>query len=204
MHYTSIKNNYFKESTIFRSSNNMNIGIFGGSFNPPHMGHVYISLQVKQKLNLNVIVWLVTPQNPLKKNHKNYTNLEDRVDLCKKITKNYNFIKIISIEDSFNLHYSYLILRKITSLMNKSNKLFWIMGEDNLTNIDKFKNWKEIITNYDCSVFARSNSTYKSLFKKYSILNENKKLRVYLIPKNSLSSTEIRENQKLKETIIND
>lgn len=202
MNYTLTNNNYFQDSTIFRISNNMNIGVFGGSFNPPHMGHVYISIQAKKRLNLDVVVWLVTPLNPLKKNDKYYANLEQRLKLCKKITENYNFIKIISIEDSFNLHYSYLILAKITSLMNKTNKLFWIMGEDNLANLDKFKNWKEIVTNYNCNVFARSNSTYKSFFKKHSILNKNKKLKVYLIPKNSLSSTQIRENKKLKETNI--
>ena len=45
-----------------------NIGLLGGSFDPPHKGHLYISLEAKKILNLDEIWWLVTPQNPLKIN----------------------------------------------------------------------------------------------------------------------------------------
>ncbi len=178
----------------------MKIGIFGGSFNPPHLGHIYISYQAKKILNLDIVLWLVTPLNPLKKKKDDFTELQDRVNLCKEITRHYSFMKIISIEDSFNLNYSYLILRKISALKNKDNKIFWIMGEDNLANIDKFKNWQEILAKYDCNVFARSTKTYQAFFKKHSIFNYDKKIKLYLIPKNNLSSTKIRKNLKDKHT----
>lgn len=195
MNYEYKNTLYFQESVFFRISKNMKIGVFGGSFNPPHLGHIYISKKAKEILKLDIIIWLVSPLNPLKKNKKGFTKLEERVKQCKKLTKNYNFIKIISIEDSFNLHYSYLILRKIKALMEKSNKIYWIMGEDNLANIDKFKNWQEILTEYDCNIFARNEKSYQTFFKKYSILNKQKKIKVHLIPKNSLSSTKIRKNK---------
>ncbi|MDR0484346.1 MAG: nicotinate (nicotinamide) nucleotide adenylyltransferase [Alphaproteobacteria bacterium] len=202
MNYLILNNNYFGDSSFFRIAKNLRIGLFGGSFNPPHLGHIYLAKQAKQKLNLDIVVWLITPLNPLKSKQKDFVTLNNRIKLAKELTKTYNFIKIISIEDSFNLHYSYLILRKTSTLTTKSNKLFWLMGEDNLENIHKFKNWQEIITNYDCHVFARNPKTYKTFFKKYAILNKDKKITVHLIPKNPLSSTKIREEKKFKENNI--
>ena len=43
----------------------MRIGLLGGSFNPPHSGHLNLSLQIKKKYNLHKVIWLVTPYNPL-------------------------------------------------------------------------------------------------------------------------------------------
>ncbi|MCL2567444.1 MAG: nicotinate (nicotinamide) nucleotide adenylyltransferase [Alphaproteobacteria bacterium] len=195
MNYLILNNKYLADSSLFRIGQGLNIGLLGGSFNPPHIGHIYLSMQAKQKLNLDMVIWMITPLNPLKSKEKDYTDLKKRLKLAQEITKTYNFIKIISIEDSFNLHYSYLILRKISNLIAKNNKLFWLMGEDSLSNIHKFKNWQEIITNYDCHIFARNPKTYETFFKKYAILNKNKKIMVHLIPKNPLSSTKIREGK---------
>ncbi|MDR2008552.1 MAG: nicotinate (nicotinamide) nucleotide adenylyltransferase [Alphaproteobacteria bacterium] len=193
MNYLILNNNYFKESTYFRTPQPLRIGLFGGSFNPPHLGHIYLSLTARAILNLDMVIWMITPMNPLKAQQNSHTDLKSRLKLCQEICKNYSFIKIISIEDSFNFHYSYLILRKISTLSALGNKLFWLMGEDNLANIHKFKNWQEIITTYDCHVFARNPKTYETFFKKYAILQKNKKITVHLIPKNPLSSTKIRE-----------
>ena len=72
-----------------------NIGLLGGSFDPPHKGHLYISLEAKKLLKLDEIWWLVTPQNPLKI-HQPASYLE-RVKNCKIMTKN-KPIKIKEIE----------------------------------------------------------------------------------------------------------
>ena len=65
---------------------NMKIGLVGGSFNPPHEGHIHISKIAKQKLDLDVVWWLVTTQNPLKK-IKTSDNYEKRIKECQKLTK---------------------------------------------------------------------------------------------------------------------
>ena len=71
------------------------IGLLGGSFDPPHKGHLYISLEAKKILKLDEIWWLVTPQNPLKINKP--ASYSERVKNCNTIIKN-KPIKIKEIE----------------------------------------------------------------------------------------------------------
>ena len=66
--------------------NHIKIGILGGTFDPPHKGHIYISQITLKKLKLNKILWIVTKKNPLKK--KPYLSAKARIKLSKKITKN--------------------------------------------------------------------------------------------------------------------
>ena len=72
------------------------IGILGGSFDPPHKGHIYISHESKKRLNLKQIWWIPTLQNPLKNNMP--ANYDNRVTLCKEKTKEYPHIKIKNIK----------------------------------------------------------------------------------------------------------
>ena len=65
---------------------NIRIGILGGTFDPPHKGHVYISKVALKKLRLKKVIWAITKKNPLKK--KPYLNLNQRKYLAKKILKN--------------------------------------------------------------------------------------------------------------------
>ena len=62
------------------------VGILGGTFDPPHMGHLHISKIGIKKLKLSKLIWIVTKKNPLKQ--KPYLNIEERIKLSKKITKN--------------------------------------------------------------------------------------------------------------------
>ena len=61
------------------------IGILGGTFDPPHEGHLYISKIALKKLKLNKLIWIVTKNNPLK--GKPYLNIKTRINLSKKITR---------------------------------------------------------------------------------------------------------------------
>ena len=68
------------------------VGILGGSFDPPHEGHIAISTTAKKKFKLDHIIWAITKRNPFKK--KSRLNLNTRIKLSKKITKPNKFIKI--------------------------------------------------------------------------------------------------------------
>ena len=77
-----------------------NIGLLGGSFDPPHKGHLYISLEAKKILKLDEVWWLVTPQNPLKINQP--ANYKDRVQNCKLISKNQHNFFYLSYANDFH------------------------------------------------------------------------------------------------------
>ena len=66
------------------SKKNIKIGILGGTFDPPHIGHLYISKIALKKLKLNKILWAITKKNPLK--GKPHLNIKKRLKLSKKIT----------------------------------------------------------------------------------------------------------------------
>ena len=201
--------NYLREASIINSYKGLRIGIFGGSFNPAHQGHLHIAIESIKKLQLNFIVWLVTPENPLKAGKTPYLSVNTRATMCKQLSKYYPKIKVLTIEDSFTLAYSYLTINKIKQL-NNNNSLFWIMGEDNLINIHQFKQWQHILDNIDVCIFARKNSSFASLLQKSKIYYDNKqvglfnntnhlnnitkKISFYLIPRNPMSSTIIRND----------
>ncbi len=191
---------YFSELSFLKINYNTKIGIFGGSFNPPHMGHLYIANTAIKKLNLDFIIFMITPQNPNKKNIDTYS-LNERINLSKKLCNNNPKIKIISIEKSLHLHYTYLSMLFINKFVSNKTQLFWIMGEDNLTNFHLFKYWKNIATSFNIAVFSRNKHSIKSLYSKASIFlkyQKINKLKFFLIPKNDLSSTKIRN--KIKES----
>ena len=74
------------------------IGILGGTFDPPHIGHLHISKIALKKLKLNSLIWVITKKNPLKK--KPYLNTNTRVQLSKDITKDHNgYFTLIKVEE---------------------------------------------------------------------------------------------------------
>ena len=185
-----------------------NIGLLGGSFDPPHEGHLYISLEAKKILKLDEIWWLVTPQNPLKISEP--ATYSERVYNCKLITRG-KPIKVYEIEKKINSKYTYQSLKYI--LNNYKNiKFFWLMGADNLIHFHKWQKWKQIFNNISIVVFKRhgyNNKALKSIaLKTYSqsqILSNpiNKKYFLELPSwtwiKNreiNISSSEIRKQRK--------
>ena len=185
-----------------------NIGLLGGSFDPPHNGHLYISLEAKKILKLDEIWWLVTPKNPLKISEP--ATYSERIYNCKLITRG-KPIKVYEIEKKINSKYTYQSLKYI--LNNYKNiKFFWLMGADNLIHFHKWQKWKQIFNNISIVVFKRhgyNNKALKSIaLKTYShsqIFSNpiNKKYFVELPSwtwiKNreiNISSSEIRKQRK--------
>ncbi len=136
------------------------IGILGGSFDPPHIGHIHISKQSLKKIKLKKVIWVITKQNPFKK--KPSLDIYTRIKLSKKILKNEKkiFIKYIdNLAKSKNTFDTLKYLKK----KNKKSKLFFIMGADNLINFHKWRNWKKISKLATIVVFARSKYSIKAL-----------------------------------------
>ena len=186
-----------------------NIGLLGGSFDPPHKGHLYISLEAKKILKLDEIWWLVTPQNPLKINQP--ASYSERVKNCKILTKN-KPIKIKEIEKKINSQFSYQTIKYLNNHY-KYIKFVWLMGADNLINFHQWQNAHRIFNEIPIVVFRRYGynqqalkSYISNLYKNFRIKNKNihidnfNQLPAWTIIQNKeikISSTEIRKQREL-------
>ena len=87
------------------------IGILGGTFDPPHVGHLYISKIALKNLKLNKLIWAITKKNPLKQ--KPFLNIKKRINLSKKIVRKEKKIFIKYFEDKINSSNTYNLLNFI-------------------------------------------------------------------------------------------
>ena len=138
------------------------IGILGGTFDPPHKGHLHISKIALKKLKLNILIWAVTKKNPLKK--KSRLNLESRISLSKEIVNKEKKIVVKYFEDKIRSTNTFNLLNFIKK-KNKKTILFFIIGADNLVKFHKWENWKKIPSIAKIVVFPREKHSIKSINK---------------------------------------
>ena len=103
------------------------IGLLGGSFNPAHDGHRYISLQALKLLGLDEVWWLVSPLNPLKE-AKDMASYERRVAIAEQVS-NHPRIKVSQIEREIGTRYTADTLERLTDLYPDA-RFVWLMGAD--------------------------------------------------------------------------
>jgi nicotinate-nucleotide adenylyltransferase len=112
------------------------VGIFGGSFNPPHEGHLHIAQHAYDQMDLDEIWMLVTPQNPFK-DPSTYAPLEHRMEMSHLLTEDHDWFKPTDIERHFSSTMTADSLA-LLSEMHPGTKFVWIMGADNLS---QFHTW---------------------------------------------------------------
>ena len=159
------------------------IGLFGGSFDPPHLGHLKVSNISVKKLYLKKIYWVVTKKNPFKK--KSYFDLNKRIKLSRSLTKKQNYIKVVFLEKKINSNKTINLIKYFKS-KNKKKEIHFILGADNLLNFHKWDNWKKIpkiskIVVFDRNGFkakAKKSIAYKSIKNKGLIYVEFKKVNI--------------------------
>ena len=170
--------------------NYIKIGIFGGTFDPPHKGHLYISKIALKKLKLNKLIWAVTKKNPLKQ--KPYLSTKERINLSKEMTKKEKKIFVRYFDDKIQSINTFNLLNYIKKRHQKI-KLFYLIGADKLENFHKWNNWKKIPKLAKIVIFPRWNYSIKSL---NSIASKelNKKDLIYINSKKiNISSSLIRK-----------
>ena len=136
------------------------IALLGGSFNPAHSGHVQISEIALKKLNLDYVLWLVSPKNPIK-NYENLIPIEQRVEKARSIISNKKIL-VTDIESKINTKYTIDTLKYLTTRYAE-RKFVWLMGADNLTNFHLWKSWKEIAKIMPIVIIDRPESSLKAL-----------------------------------------
>lgn len=135
-----------------------NLGILGGTFDPPHKGHLHISKLVIKKLYLTTLYWAITKQNPLKKTTP-HNNENKRKTLCRQLTRSEKKIKLLNTGDIKNSNLTINILRKIKKKITKKTNLFFIIGADNLIQLHQWKDYKKIFSL--CTVVVMNRIGYK-------------------------------------------
>ncbi len=165
------------------------IGLLGGSFDPPHIGHLAISVKAKNKFNLDRIIWAVTKKNPFKK--KSSLSLSEKIKLSKKITKYKKFIKVNYYEDKIK---SNRTIDLINYIKRKNNhNIFLIIGSDNLINFHKWRKWKVISERCNVLVFDRHGYKAKSLKSIAFKQLKQKNLQFVNFKKVNISSSKLRK-----------
>ena len=134
------------------SKKNIKVGILGGTFDPPHIGHLHISKIALKKLKLNKLIWVITKKNPLKK--KPYLKIKTRIKLSKKITNKEKKIFVQCFDDKIKSINTFDMLNHIKR-KQKRTKLYFL---------------KIVEINSSSSIFFTPNSLNRSLRLLFSLV----------------------------------
>ena len=119
----------------------MRIGLFGGTFDPPHQAHLAASLLALKRLKLDRVWWLVTPGNPLK-NTSGLAPLKQRIAAARALT-NHPRIDVTGLEAVIKTKYTYDTIRWLIARCPRV-RFVWIMGADNLRSFHRWQKWRGI------------------------------------------------------------
>ena len=158
---SAVNRNRHHRPQLFHSRTRLKIGLVGGSFNPSHAGHMHLSLQAYQKLGLDQIWWLVSPQNPLKPPAE-MASLPDRLAAARVITAATPFIHVIAPEVRLPSNFTNETLKYLNKTMPLA-RLVWIMGADNLVQFRQWKRYQEIINLLPIAVIDRPGYSYQAI-----------------------------------------
>jgi nicotinate-nucleotide adenylyltransferase len=128
------------------------IGLLGGSFNPAHRGHRFVTLQAIEALALDEVWWLVSPGNPLK-SRKGMAPFAARLASAKRQARRAP-IRASDLERRLGTRYTADTLRRIRARYPK-HRFVWIMGADNLLQFDQWQRWRDIARTMPIAVIAR-------------------------------------------------
>lgn len=176
------------------------IGLYFGSFNPIHNGHMTIANYALKKLNLDMVLFIVSPQNPFKEN-ADLISFEDRFQMAKISCQKYDKLNVCDIEKHLPIpSYTYNTLQALEKQFHNTQFTI-IMGADNFMSVDKWKH-SEFILSKSILVIPRSlsneedNNLYKLLIDKQKEIQQyNGNNQIYIaddIDLMDISSTSIR------------
>ena len=139
----------------------MKVGLFGGSFNPAHDGHAHVAETAMRRLGLDRVVWLVSPQNPLKSSHET-APLAERMASARAAAATVGPSMIVSdFETRVGTRWTVDTVRVLTDRYPGVN-FVWLMGSDNLASFHRWRGWTDIMRMMPVAVVARPGSQMDS------------------------------------------
>lgn len=134
----------------------MRIGLYGGSFNPAHAGHLHVSRMALKRLRLDRVWWLATPGNPLK-DRRELAPLADRLATAGTVAEDPR-IAVTGFEAAIGARYTVETLRWLR-LRRPALRFVWIMGADSLTSFHRWERFREIASLMPIAVIDRPGHT---------------------------------------------
>lgn len=137
----------------------MKVGLFGGSFNPAHDGHAHVAETAMRRLGLDRVIWLVSPQNPLK-DARHSAPLETRMASAAAHAHGPSMI-VSDFETRADVAWTVDTLRALVS-RHPGVRFVWLMGSDNLADFHRWRGWTDIMRLIPVAVVARPGSLLDS------------------------------------------
>ena len=168
------------------------IGLFFGSFNPIHIGHLILANYILEHSDMQELWFVVSPQNPFKEK-KSLLNDHNRLDMVQLAIKNYQKMRASNVE--FSLPTPSYTIDTLTYLQEKHPDYSFclIMGEDNLGSLHKWKNYDLLLQNYQVIVYPRIFGEDISSSPNVTQLKNHHNIHKIDAPIIELSATEIRD-----------
>lgn len=180
------------------------IGLLGGSFDPPHPGHMHITLQAMKRFRLDQVWWLVSPGNPLKKHGP--ADLERRLAACRALV-DHPRVTITALESRLGTRYTAETLEALSAAYHGVN-FVWLMGDDNLASFHRWERWPSIFASVPIGILARPDQGIWARTARSARLYRSARLPAsratllgqsvpptwchVMIPKRAISSTQLR------------
>jgi len=185
------------------------IGIFGGSFNPPHSGHRLVAATVLKRLGLDQVWWFVSPGNPLK-SHSDLAPLEMRLHMTSAFA-DHPRMKVTAYEAVLGTPYT---ARTVMALRSRRPEVrfVWVMGADNLAGFHRWQDWRGIVGSVPIAIVDRPGASLSVMsapmakaYEKYRLPEEEAALLPDMeapiwtflhTPLDQASSTDLRQNRR--------
>lgn len=173
----------------------MKVGLFFGSFNPIHIGHLILSNYILEHTDMDELWYVVSPQNPFKEK-KTLLNDHNRLEMVELAIRNYPKMRATNVE--FSLPQPNYTIDTLTYLKEKypNHTFCLIMGEDNLASLHKWKNAERLLETYQIIVYPR---LYEG--QKEPLLAQHPNIHIVSAPVIELSATEIRTMIKHRKNV---
>ncbi len=136
------------------------VGLMGGTFNPPHEGHVVCAVTALRRLQLDQLWWMVTPGNPLKSG-AGLPSLKERMEASRALGVG-PAVKVTDFEARLGSPYTYATIRFVTRHFPHV-RFVWVMGADNLATFHQWQHWREIAQLVPIAVVDRPGWHLKAL-----------------------------------------
>ncbi|MBI1200710.1 MAG: nicotinate-nucleotide adenylyltransferase [Phenylobacterium sp.] len=139
----------------------MRVGLFGGSFNPAHEGHAHVAETARRRMGLDRVIWLVSPQNPLKSSRET-ASLAERMAGASRFAQGPGMI-VSDVETRLGSAYTIDTIRSLKARF-PGVEFVWVMGADSLASFHRWKGWTQIMREVPVAVVSRPWIALRSRF----------------------------------------